>query len=194
MKKAVFLDRDGVINENASRIDRPEKLKIYPYALKAIKRINDAGYFVILVTNQPEVAKGFFSYSDLMRVHDHLKKVLAEHGAHLDGIYVCPHHPEKGFEGEIPELKYDCECRKPKPGLLLRAVKDFDIDVKKSWIIGDSKTDIAAGKAAGVKTIMVTEGGGCGSKADKEIQVEPDCTLKNLKEAVDYISSSSKTN
>ncbi|MBS1266136.1 MAG: Histidine biosynthesis bifunctional protein HisB [Candidatus Woesearchaeota archaeon] len=187
MNKAIFLDRDGVINENASKIDSPKKLKIYPYAPKAIKKINDSGYLAILVTNQPEVAKGFFTYNDLMHVHAHLKKILAEHEAHLDGLYVCPHHPEKGWEGEVPELKFDCDCRKPKPGLLLRAIEDFDIDVDKSWIIGDSKTDIAAGKAAGVKTILVIDGGGCGSKQDKKTKVEPDFVKKNLKEAVDFI-------
>jgi len=186
-KKAVFLDRDGVINENGPRIDSPEKLIMLPGVPESIKKLNEAGYLTIIVTNQPEIAKGFFTVDDLNQVNEHLGKLLAEKGAHIDHIYFCPHHPESGFPGEIPELKMKCACRKPEPGMILKAMKDFGIDATKSWMVGDSKADIIAGQKAGVKTILLISGGGSGAKQEDEIMCKPDFESTDLKGAVKLI-------
>ncbi len=181
--KAVFLDRDGVINLHKSRIDSPGKLEIFDFSADAIKKLSDAGFGVYVVTNQPEVAKGFFSLEDLEKVHNYLKKKIPE----IDEIYFCPHHPEKGWPGEVPELKKECECRKPNPGLLLRAAEEHGIDLGDSWMVGDSISDIVAGNRAGVRTIYVTEGGGSGAKQEANLELKPDYTCKNLKDASEII-------
>jgi D,D-heptose 1,7-bisphosphate phosphatase len=186
-KKAVFLDRDGVINENGFNISTPDKLIMIEGAAEAIKKLNDLGYLTIIVTNQPEIAKGFFTVEDFNKVNQYMAKLLAEKGAHIDHIYFCPHHPERGFPGEVPELKMKCFCRKPEPGMLLRAIKDHGIDVKRSWMIGDSKSDIIAGQKVGVKTILITSGGGSGSAQEEELECKPDFECKDLKEAVEMI-------
>ncbi|MFH1173784.1 MAG: HAD-IIIA family hydrolase [archaeon] len=183
-RKAIFLDRDGVINKNAENITSPEQFELLPGVVEAIKRINESDYFAIIVTNQPIIAKGFMTFSDLDRVHKKMTDALAAEGAYIDAIYVCPHHPEKGFFGEIPELKMDCDCRKPKPGLILQAKKDDPyLDLSESWMIGDSPSDIAAGKAAGCKTIL-TSGEGLGSKHELNINAAPDCAVATLSEAL----------
>ena len=189
MKKAIFLDRDGVINKNADDITTPEKFEMLPGVSEAIKKINDSGYLAIIITNQPIISKGFCTFDDLKKIHDKMNAELAEAGAHIDAIYVCPHHPKKGFEGEVSELKIDCDCRKPKPGLIKQAIAEHDIDTKESWMIGDSPSDIAAGKAAGVKTVLVSDGGGSGAAHEAIIDTEPDAVKKDLEEAVDYIFS-----
>lgn len=186
-KKAVFLDRDGVINENSPKIDSPEKLIMLPGVEEAIKKLNDAGYLTIIVTNQPEIAKGFYTVNNLNMVNEHLGNLISEKGAHLDAIYFCPHHPESGFPGEIPELKMKCACRKPEPGMLLKAIKDHGINPKKSWMVGDSKSDIIAGQSAGVKTILVNSGNGSGSAQEAELICKPDFEAKDLREAVELI-------
>jgi len=187
MKKAVFLDRDGVINENGPRIDSAEKFLMIDGVSEAIKRLNETGYLVIIVTNQPEIAKGFFGFVELENVHRHMKALLEKEGAHIDSIYVCPHHPEKGFPGEVPELKLKCECRKPEPGMILRAMTDFDIDSKQSWMVGDSRSDIIAGQKAGLKTIFLTAGGSSGSEQEKELACTPDFEAPSLREAAEII-------
>lgn len=188
MKKAVFLDRDGVINQNVKDLTKPEQFVLIKGIPEAIKKLNDNGYLIIIVTNQPIIAKGFCTFEEMDKIHEKMKKLLATKGAFIDAIYTCPHHPEKGFSGEVPELKIICECRKPKPGLLLKAIKEHNIDRKKSWAIGDSKIDTAAGKAAGIKTIFLTSGGSSGSREERElVNVKPDKVFYDLKEAVDYI-------
>jgi histidinol-phosphate phosphatase family protein len=188
MKKAVFLDRDGVINENGPKIDSPEKFVMIAGSPEAIKRLNEAGYLVIIATNQPEIAKGFFGFVELENVHKHMKALLEAKGAHIDSIYVCPHHPEKGFPGEVAELKVKCDCRKPEPGMILRAITDNGIDPSQSWMIGDSKSDIIAGQKAGLKTIFLTAGGSSGSKQEKELECIPDFEAPSLREAVEIIA------
>jgi mannose-1-phosphate guanylyltransferase / phosphomannomutase len=187
MKKAIFLDRDGVINQNGPKIDSPEKLTIIEGVPEAIRVLNKAGYMIIIVTNQPEIAKGFFSFEKLEIVHKHLKEQLAKKGARIDAIYVCPHHPEKGFPGEVPELKISCGCRKPEPGMILKAIAEYSIDLKQSWMVGDSKSDIVAGQKAGLKTIFIASGGGSSSKQEKELECTPDFESQNLSEAVKLI-------
>jgi D-glycero-D-manno-heptose 1,7-bisphosphate phosphatase len=189
MKKAVFLDRDGVINSTDGNAPfTVDKFFIMDGVPEAIKKLNNANYLVIVVTNQPDIAKGFMTFKDLEEMHEKLKRALDAAGAHVDAIYVCPHHPEKGFDGEVPELKIKCDCRKPKPGLLLQAMKEHGIDPKQSWMVGDSKTDIAAGQAAGVRTIRVTCSEGAKSKEELALgEVYPDLTVFDLKEAVEKI-------
>jgi D-glycero-D-manno-heptose 1,7-bisphosphate phosphatase len=190
MKKAIFLDRDGVINENVSDLAKPEQFKLIPDVPDAIKRINASGYLAVVVTNQPGIAKGFCSFKDMEKIHDKMNRLLKEKGAHIDALYMCPHHPEKGHLGEIEGLKTDCECRKPKPGLILRAAKDLGIDLHASWMIGDSFTDILAGKSAGTKTILLSNGGGCGSMEEKGLAgVKPDYLCEDLSHALNVILS-----
>ena len=154
-RKCIFLDRDGVINQNMDSSPSVEKFKLLDRVPEAIKRINKSDYLAIVVTNQPMIAKGFVSFEEVDNIHKKMETLLGEKGAYLNKIYYCPHHPEKGFEGEISELKIDCECRKPKAGMLFNAQKEFNIDLENSWIIGDSQRDIEAGKNAGCKTIAV---------------------------------------
>ena len=187
-QKAILLDRDGVINKNVKDMKTPEQLDIIEGVPEAIKKINDAGYLAIIVTNQPTISKGFLTFEDMDKIHEKMNKELAQHDAHIDAIYMCPHHPEKGFAGEIPELKIDCNCRKPKPGLLTDAIKEYNIDKQHSWMIGDSMTDVAAGKNAGIKTVYVSSGAGSGRKDEKDYaHIVPDMTCVDLLEAVKKI-------
>lgn len=156
-QKAIFLDRDGTINKYVGFLREVEQFELLPNTSEAIKKINNSGYLAIVVTNQPVVARGEVTFEQLDKIHNKMETLLGKDGAYLDGIYFCPHHPHKGFEGEIPELKVECECRKPKPGMLLQSAKDFNIDLSKSWMIGDSDNDILAGENAGCFTARVTE-------------------------------------
>lgn len=156
-QKAIFLDRDGTINKYVGFLREIEQFELLPNTSEAIKKINNSGYLAIVVTNQPVVARGEVTFEQLDQIHNKMETLLGKDGAYLDGIYFCPHHPHKGFEGEIPELKVECECRKPKPGMLLQAAKEFNIDLSKSWMIGDSDNDILAGENAGCFTARVTE-------------------------------------
>lgn len=156
-QKAIFLDRDGTINKYVGFLRDIEQFELLDGVTDAIKKINESGYLCIVVTNQPVIARGEVTYEQLDEIHNKMETLLGLEGAYLDGIYICPHHPHKGYEGEIPELKIDCDCRKPKPGMLLRAAKDFNIDLQKSYMVGDSESDILAGKAAGCKTVLIGE-------------------------------------
>ena len=156
-QKAIFLDRDGTINKYVGFLREIDQFELLPNVSEAVKKINDSGYLAIVVTNQPVIARGEVTFEELEEIHNKMETLLGKDGAYLDGIYFCPHHPRKGFEGEIPELKVECECRKPKPGMLLQAAKDFNIDLSKSWMIGDSDNDILAGENAGCFTARVKE-------------------------------------
>lgn len=184
-RKAVFLDRDGVINHEVGDMRLPDQFELIEDAARAIRKINKSEYLAISITNQPGLAKGFFSFDTLDEIHKKMDTLLGRDGAYLDGIYFCPHHPEKGFSGEIPELKIDCECRKPAPGLIFRAATEFNIDLKNSFFIGDRYTDILAGKNAGVKTVLLKTGH-AGADRDK-YTVDPDYTFETLYDAVNYI-------
>jgi D,D-heptose 1,7-bisphosphate phosphatase len=163
-QRAIFLDRDGVLNEEIDGVFRPKMLKLLPGAGETVKRINDSSFLAICITNQPAVAKGFMTLDDLKRVHWELDAALARSGAFLDDLFFCPHHPERGFQGEVTELKFDCACRKPKPGMLLAAAKRHNIDLSRSYFIGDDMRDMLAGEAAGVACYLV---GGDRQKEDK---------------------------
>lgn len=183
-RKAIFLDRDGVINKEVDQLSKIEDFILYDFTAEAIKKINESEYLAIIVTNQPMIAKGFISKNDLNEIHKKLETELGLKGAKIDAIYCCPHHPKKGFAGERPELKIKCKCRKPEIGLLLRAKKDFNIDFKKSYLIGDKTGDILAGKRAGCKTVLLKTGYG---GRDGLFSQEPDFFVSNLLEAIKTI-------
>lgn len=154
-QKAIFLDRDGTINKMVGFINKPEQFELLPGATEAIKQINKSGYLAIVVTNQPVIARGECTFEELQAIHDKMETELGKEGAFVDAIYVCPHHTDKGFEGERPEYKFDCDCRKPKPGLLLQAAKSFNIDLSQSIMIGDSDRDVKAGENAECKSVKI---------------------------------------
>ena len=150
-QKAVFLDRDGTINKYVGFLTKPEQFELIPGVAEAIKKINKSGYLAIIVTNQPVIARGDCTWAELQEIHNQMETELGKEGAFVDAIYICPHHKDNGFEGERPEYKFDCDCRKPKPGLLLQAANDLNIELSQSFMIGDSDNDLEAGKNAGVK-------------------------------------------
>lgn len=155
IQKAIFLDRDGTINKYVGFVRSTDEFELIPGVEEAIKKINESGYLVIVVTNQPVIARGEVTKSELNEIHKKLETKLGYKGAYIDGLYYCPHHPHKGYEGEIAEFKIDCDCRKPKPGMLLKAAEDFNIDLEQSWMIGDGENDIKAGIAVGCKTVLL---------------------------------------
>ena len=157
-QKAVFLDRDGTINKYVGFLRSIDDFKLIDGVAEAIKEINASGYLAIVVTNQPVIARGEVSFGELEEIHNKMETLLGREGAYVDAIYYCPHHPHKGYTGERPELKIDCECRKPKPGMLLKAAKDFNIDLSQSWMVGDGENDIKAGMNAGCQTALIGEG------------------------------------
>lgn len=154
-QRTVFLDRDGTINKYVGFLRNIDEFELLDGVAEAIKKINASGYLAIVVTNQPVIARGEVSFEELQEIHNKMETLLGEQGAYVDAIYFCPHHPHKGYAGERPELKIDCECRKPKPGMLIQAAKDFNIDLINSWMIGDGENDILAGKNAGCHTALI---------------------------------------
>jgi len=156
-QKAIFLDRDGTINKYVGFLRNIDEFELLDGVAAAIRKINESGYLAIVVTNQPVIARGEVSFEELNEIHNKMETLLGKEGAYLDAIYYCPHHPHKGYEGERPELKMDCACRKPKPGMLFKAAEDFNIDLSQSWMIGDGENDIKAGINAGCKTILLSD-------------------------------------
>lgn len=154
-QKAIFLDRDGVINKYVGFLTDIDQFELNDGVSDAIKKINDNGYLAIVVTNQPVIARGEVTFEELEQIHHKMETLLGLDGAYVDAIYYCPHHPHKGYEGELPELKIECNCRKPKPGMLFQAAKDYNIDLSKSIMIGDGDNDMLAGNSAGCSTIFI---------------------------------------
>ena len=154
-QKAVFLDRDGTINKYVGFLRDIDDFELLPGAAEAIRKINRSGYLAVVVTNQPVVARGEVMVERLNEIHNKMETLLGSEGAYVDAVYYCPHHPDKGFEGEVPEMKIDCECRKPKPGMLLKAAEAYNIDLSQSWMVGDGKHDIGAGLAAGCHSALI---------------------------------------
>lgn len=181
-QKAIFLDRDGVLNDDTEFIHRAEDLILYPDVPEAVRKINQSDYTAIVVTNQSVVARNLCSEEYLRVIHNKMETDLGKAGAWLDDIYYCPHHPDKGYPDENPEYKIDCDCRKPKPGMLFQAAADYHLDLRKSWMIGDNERDIEAGHAAGCKMVGVATGKGL-----KATSLIPDYFFFSLKEAVDFI-------
>lgn len=154
-QKAVFLDRDGTVNIYKGFIRRAEDFELIPGVAKAIKKVNESGYLAIIVTNQPVIARGECSFEELERIHQKMETLLGQEGAYIDDIFCCPHHPNKGYAGERIEYKIDCDCRKPKPGLLYQAAQKYNIDLEKSYMVGDDERDMEAGRRAGCRLCKI---------------------------------------
>ncbi len=178
-QKAIFLDRDGTINKYVGFLRNIEDFELLSGVSEAIKQINNSGYLAIVITNQPVIARGEVTYDELEQIHMKMETLLGKEAAYLDALYFCPHHPDSGFKGEIPELKINCDCRKPKPGLIFQAAKDYNIDLDNCWMIGDGKNDVLAGKAAGCHTALIT-----GEEADDYGQ---DITSESLLDCIQKV-------
>jgi len=180
-KIAIFMDRDGTINKEVNHLSSPEQFQLIDGVGEAICQINGAGILAIVVTNQPVIARGELKESELKVIHNKMDTLLGRKGAYLDRLYYCPHHEDSGFDGEIEALKFECDCRKPKIGLFIQAKKDLNINLEKSWVIGDSTRDIMAAQNAGMKSILVLTG-----YAGKNIGYDatPDFVAKDLSEAI----------
>ena len=186
MRSAVFLDRDGTLNEEVSYLSHPEQLRLIPGTLEALRQLQAQRYLCIIITNQSGIARGYFSERELNEVHGELRQMLRAAQADVDAIYYCPHHPTSG-QGVY---RSDCSCRKPQPGLLLQAAKDFDIDLANSYMIGDKASDLLAGIAAGCHTILTLTGYGRQSQNSLENNsIAPDYIARDLKDAAKWIST-----
>jgi len=189
-QKAVFLDRDGTINISNGFITQPQNFELLDGVAEAVKIINNLGFLAIVITNQPVIARGDVDFQTLDLIHMKMETNLGKHGAYIDGLFYCPHHPDKGFSGERAEYKIDCECRKPKPGLILTAAKKFNIDLSNSYMVGDHKRDVLAGINAGCKPIFLT-----GNKENQEEPLEGMVDVpifSTLKEFADYLALAEK--
>ena len=189
-QRAIFLDRDGTMNVSKGFISKAEDLELIPGTLEAVKAINKSGALAIVITNQPVIARGECSFEELHNIHNKLKTLLGEKGAFVDDIFYCPHHTDKGFEGEVPELKFDCECRKPKTGMVMNAVEKYNIDLSQSYMVGDSTMDLETARNAGVKSVLVNTGfAGNDGKYSRKCDIE----AKDLLDAVEKIKADLKT-
>jgi mannose-1-phosphate guanylyltransferase / phosphomannomutase len=158
-RRAVFLDRDGVLVKYVDHLSRAEDLELLAGAAEAVAGLNGSEYLAVLVTNQPMIAKGFLTTAELRALHKKMETALGLEHAYLDALYYCPHHPARGFPGEVAELKVPCACRKPQPGMLRQAAEEWNIDLSSSWMIGDRESDVLAGKRAGCRTIQISSPG-----------------------------------
>jgi D,D-heptose 1,7-bisphosphate phosphatase len=183
-RRAVFLDRDGTINREVNHLIRPEQLELLDGAGEAIRRLNRSGTLAVCVTNQPVLARGEVTEDGLRAIHARLDQLLGEQHAFLDGLYLCPHHPDQGFVGEVAALKIVCDCRKPATGLIDRAVRDMRISRRDSWMIGDTTSDIRAGRDAGLRTVMVRTGH---AGRDRKYSDAADYVMPDLAAAVDWV-------
>ena len=184
-RRAVFMDRDGTISEEVGYVNHPSRYKVFPFAAEAVRALNEAGWLAVLVTNQAGVARGYFKEELVAEVHKVLVSELERDGARLDAIYYCPHHPTVGE----PPYRFDCDCRKPRPGLLLRAARELDLDLSRSWMVGDRYSDTELARRAGARSAFVLTGYGRG---ELEFQSDawpqrPDLIAENLLEAVKTI-------
>lgn len=180
-QRAVFLDRDGTLVREVNGLTSPDQLELLPGAAQAVRELNHHGWLAILVTNQPVVAKGFCTEADIAVIHNKLDTLLGREHAYLDRVYWCPHHPEKGFAGERPELKMDCDCRKPKPGMVLQAARDLNLDLTACWLVGDTTTDVETARNAGIKSVLL--GTGHAGRDDK-YKTTPTASAMNLLDSV----------
>ena len=184
-RPAVFIDRDGTLTDEVGYVNHPSRLRLLPRSAEAIRRLNAAGVPAVVVTNQAGLARGYFTEDVLTAVNDRLVAQLAEAGARLDGIYVCPHHPT---EGE-PPYRARCECRKPKPGLLRRAAEELGLDLARSAMIGDKPSDLVPGREVGAAAVLVLTGYGRGEweYRRQHFEVKPDHVADDLLDAVEWI-------
>jgi D,D-heptose 1,7-bisphosphate phosphatase len=188
-RPAVFLDRDGTLNVERGYIRRPDDLELIAGVAPALRRLREAGFRLVVVTNQAGIARGLSTEAEVARVHRRLEWALGREGAYLDAIYVCPHHPDRGFAGERPELKIVCDCRKPAPGLVERACRDLGLDPAASWMIGDHTRDIETARRAGLRGVLVRTGH---AGADGGYDVRPDYIAADLPAAAEIIAASAR--
>jgi histidinol-phosphate phosphatase family protein len=184
LRRAVFLDRDGTLIEEVGHLRRPDQVKLLPQAGEAVRRLNRSGYLAVVATNQPVLARGEVDWDGMERIHAEMDVQLGHAGAYVDAVQVCPHHPDRGFPGEVPSLKGPCACRKPATGLIDAACSDLQIDRSLSWIVGDSTVDIEAGRRAGLRTVLVRTGH---AGLDDRLPVRPHFVAADLPDAVDWI-------
>ena len=184
LREAIFLDRDGTINVECDHLRRPDQLELLPGVGTAVRRINKSGLLAVGITNQPVLARGELDWAGLARIHGRLDSLLGAEGAYLDAMYVCPHHPHAGYPGEVPELKRNCHCRKPGTGLIDQACRELMIGRGRSWVVGDSTSDMEAGRKAGLRTVLVRTG--YRGLDGKHLSL-PDYTVPGLTAAVHWI-------
>lgn len=180
-RPAVFLDRDGTINIEKDYLWRIEDFEFIPGAPEAIRSLNEAGFAVVVVSNQSGVARGYFGIPEVERLHAHMIRELQRQGARIDGVYFCPHHPEQGAGA----FRVDCQCRKGRPGMLLQAAHELGLDLAASYMVGDKWADVEAGRSAGCRSLLVRTGHGeaqLRSRAPGDVPV-----FDSLPEAVDHI-------
>lgn len=182
-RPAVFLDRDGTINQERNYLCKIEEFELISGVPQALKVLQDAGFLLVVVSNQSGVARGYFSLQDVQHLNVYMSRQLAQHGVCLDGIYICPHHPTAG----IGELRQDCNCRKGKPGMLLQAARDLNIDLPNSYMIGDKGSDVEAGVAAGCVSLLVRTGYGVAQQLSESSQCSG--VFDSLAQSVEYILS-----
>jgi len=183
-RPAIFIDRDGTLIEEVDLLHKVDDLRLFPFSASAVKKINNSDFLSFLITNQPAVARNLCDISTVKDIHNKLDTLLGKKGAYLNDIYFCPHHPDKGYIEENKEFKIECDCRKPKTGMIGKAAEDYNIDLESSWIIGDTTTDIQTGVNAGLKTILVRTGKG---GKDGKFKCYPDFIFDDLESAVDFI-------
>jgi D-glycero-D-manno-heptose 1,7-bisphosphate phosphatase len=183
MRRAVFLDRDGTLIEESGYLDRLERLVFFPYTVDAVRVLNLAGFAVIVVTNQAGIARGIVSEAFVGEAHRHISARLEAGGARVDGFYYCPHYPS----GTVEQYRRTCECRKPQPGMLRQAASDLDLDLGRSFVVGDRWHDVAAGQAVGARGVLVRTGIGARDEASPDAAVHADVIVDNLMEAAAWI-------
>ena len=183
--RAIFLDRDGTLNEEDGHITTPEKFRLYSYAAEAVRLINQSGRMAVVLTNQSGVARDYLTEATLLRIHERMEESLRLQGARIDAIYYCAHHPDYGS----PPYRLDCDCRKPKPGLVERAARDFNLDLSRCYVIGDRYRDIEAGQVVGARGVMVLTGFGREEyeAGRQHWPRQPDHIAEDLLEAVKWI-------
>jgi D-glycero-D-manno-heptose 1,7-bisphosphate phosphatase len=187
-RRAVFMDRDGTISEEVGYVNHVSRYRVFPFAAEAVRMLNEAGWLAVLVTNQAGVARGYFKEELIGEVHKVLASELERGGARLDAVYYCPHHPSVGE----PPYRFDCDCRKPRPGLLLRAADELDLDLSRCWMVGDRYSDTELARNAGARSALVLTGYGRG-ELEHQSQAwthRPDMVAENLLEAVKKIVTS----
>ena len=179
-RPALFMDRDGTVSEEVGYVNHPSRFRVFPYSAHAIKLLNENGWLAIVVTNQAGVARGYFAEDVIMKVHEQLRADVEKFGAKLDAIYYCAHHPSVGE----PPYRLDCDCRKPKTGLIDRAAADFEIDLQRSWMVGDRYGDVELAQNAGLHSALVLSGYGRGEwEYQRELwKLEPELVAENLLE------------
>jgi D-glycero-D-manno-heptose 1,7-bisphosphate phosphatase len=183
MRRAVFLDRDGTLIEESGYLDRLERLVFFPFSVDAVRVLNRAGFAVVIVTNQAGIARGIVKEGFVGEAHRHIAGRLEAGGARIDGFYYCPHYPT----GVVEKYRTACDCRKPRPGLLLKAAADLDLDLARSFVVGDRWHDLAAGQAVGARGVLVRTGYGRTEEASPQPQVKPSAIVNNVMEAVSWI-------